>query len=89
MTELPLSIMLFGILVIVSAAVLAGAAILQLGLAALSLPRGSSLGASWLEALGKWARLNLGLVLPLILAAAAIEVFITPRIAMALLAGAP
>jgi len=73
----------------IPAAILAGAAILQLGLAALSLPKGSSLGASWLEALGKWARLNLGLVLPLILLAAAIEVFITPRVAMALLAGGP
>ncbi len=73
----------------VPAAILAGAAIVQLGLAALSLPKGSSLGASWLEALGKWARLNLGLVLPLILAAAAIEVFVTPRVAMALLAGVP
>ncbi len=73
----------------IPAAVLAGAAIVQLGLAALSLPKGSSLGASWLEALGRWARLSLGLVLPLILAAAAIEVFVTPRVAMALLAGLP
>jgi hypothetical protein len=73
----------------VPAAILAGAAILQLGLAALSLPKGSSLGASWLEALGRWARLNLGLVLPLILAAAAVEVFITPRVAAALLGGVP
>ena len=70
----------------IPAAIIAGAAILQLGLAALSLPKGSSLGASWLMALGKWARLTLGLVLPLILIAAAIEVFITPRIAAALLA---
>lgn len=69
----------------VPASILAGAAILQLGLAALSLPQGSSLGASWLNALGKWARINLGLVFPLLLAAAAIEIFVTPRIALALL----
>jgi uncharacterized membrane protein SpoIIM required for sporulation len=71
----------------IPAAILAGAAILQLGLAGLSLPKGSSLGASWLDALGKWARINLGLVLPLLLAAAAIEIFVTPRVAIALLAG--
>lgn len=71
----------------IPAAILAGAAILQLGLAGLSLPHGSSLGASWLTALGRWARLNLGLVLPLLVLAAALEVFVTPRIALALLAG--
>lgn len=71
----------------VPAAILAGAAILQLGLAGLSLPHGSSLGASWLTALGRWARLSLGLVIPLLVAAAALEVFVTPRIALALFGG--
>ena len=71
----------------IPAAIIAGAAILQLGLAALSLPKGSSLGASWLVALGKWARLSLALVVPLIIIAAALEVFVTPRVAVALLAG--
>lgn len=69
----------------VPAAILAGAAIVQLGLAGLSLPHGSSLGASWLTALGRWARLTLGLVIPLLVLAAALEVFVTPRIALALL----
>ena len=71
----------------IPAAIIAGAAILQLGLAALSLPKGSSLGASWLVALGKWARLMLALVIPLLVVAAALEVFVTPRVAVALLAG--
>lgn len=70
----------------IPAAIIAGAAILQLGLAALSLPKGSSLGASWLVAMGKWAKLTMGIVVPLLLIAAAIEVFVTPRIAVALLA---
>jgi uncharacterized membrane protein SpoIIM required for sporulation len=70
----------------IPAAIIAGAAILQLGLAALSLPQGSSLGASWLAALGKWARISLALVVPLIIIAAALEVFVTPRIAAAMLA---
>ncbi len=71
----------------IPAAIIAGAAILQLGLAALSLPKGSSLGSSWLVALGKWARVSLAIVIPLIVIAAALEVFVTPRVAVALLAG--
>ena len=71
----------------IPAAILAGAAILQLGLAALSLPKGSSLGESWLMALATWARTILGLVLPLLLAAAALEVYLTPWIAMQLFRG--
>ena len=74
-------------LVEIPAAIIAGAAILQLGLAALSLPKGSSLGASWLAALAKWARVSLAIVIPLIILAAALEVFVTPRVAVALLAG--
>ncbi|MFQ5943041.1 MAG: stage II sporulation protein M [Anaerolineales bacterium] len=70
----------------IPAAIIAGAAILQLGLAALSLPKGSSLGASWLAALGKWARLMVAIVIPMIIIAAAVEVFVTPHVAAALLA---
>jgi stage II sporulation protein M len=68
-------------------AVLACATILRLGLAVLSVPKGESLSEGWIKALGEWARVGLGLVLPLLLAAAAIEVFITPRVAMSLLGG--
>jgi len=71
----------------IPAAILAGAAIVQLGLAALSLPKGSSLGESWLMALATWARTILGLVVPLLLAAAALEVYLTPWIAMQLFRG--
>lgn len=71
----------------VPAAILAGAAILKLGLSALSLPKGSSLGESWLLALANWGRAMLGLVVPLLLAAAALEVFVTPWVAVRLLGG--
>jgi len=71
----------------IPATLLAGAAILQLGLAAVSLPRASSLGESWLHALAEWAKIGLGLVVPLILTAAAIEVYVTPQVAVLLLAG--
>lgn len=71
----------------IPAALLAGAAIIRLGLAAVSLPRGTSLGESWLKALAEWARIGLGLVLPLLIGAALLEAFVTPRIAVLLLGG--
>ncbi|MGB2894991.1 MAG: stage II sporulation protein M [Anaerolineales bacterium] len=71
----------------VPAAILAGAAILQLGMAAISLPKGSSLGEGWTTSLAEWARISIGIVLPLLIAAAFLEVFITPRIAVWLLSG--
>ena len=71
----------------VPAAILAGAAILQLGMAAISLPKGSSLGEGWITSLAEWARISIGIVLPLLIAAAFLESFITPRIAVWLLSG--
>jgi uncharacterized membrane protein SpoIIM required for sporulation len=71
----------------IPAAIIAGAAILQLGMAALSVPKGQSLSESWIKALAEWARLGIGLVLPLLFGAALIEVYITPRIALWLLFG--
>jgi hypothetical protein len=71
----------------IPASILAGAAIVHLGLAAVSMPKGGSLGESWLSALADWARVGLGLVLPLVLLAAAVEVFVTPQVAVVLLSG--
>lgn len=71
----------------IPAAILAGGAILQLGMAAISLPRGSSLGEGWIKAAAEWVRIMLGLVIPLLVAAAALEVFVTPRIALWVLSG--
>jgi uncharacterized membrane protein SpoIIM required for sporulation len=71
----------------VPAAILAGAAILQLGMAAISVPKGSSLGEGWTTSLAEWARILIGIVLPLLIAAAFLEVFLTPRIAVWLLSG--
>jgi uncharacterized membrane protein SpoIIM required for sporulation len=71
----------------IPAALIAGGAILQLGMAAISLPKGSSLGEGWIKALAEWVRITLGLVVPLLLAAAALEVFVTPRIALWVLSG--
>jgi hypothetical protein len=71
----------------VPAAILAGAAILQLGMSFVALPRGRSVGESWLLAWADWARVWLGLVLPLLALAALVETLVTPRIALMLLGG--
>ena len=71
----------------VPAAIIAGGAILNLGMVFISPPRGSSLGESWAKALADWARISLGIVLPLLLLAAFIEAFVTPKIALFLLSG--
>ncbi len=67
------------------AAIIAGAAILQLGLAALSIPKGMSLSEGFVTALAHLFRVALGIVLPLLVAAAVVEVYVTPRIALWLL----
>jgi uncharacterized membrane protein SpoIIM required for sporulation len=72
----------------IPATVLIGASIIQLGAVLISPPKGKSLGESWLQALAQWARITLGLVVPLLAAAAALEVFLTPLIALKLLSGA-
>lgn len=71
----------------VPAALLAGAAILKVGLAAISPPCQRTLGQSWLLSLADYARVGVGLVVPLLAGAAALEVFITPLVAVALLQG--
>ena len=71
----------------VPAAMLAGAAILQLGMSLVALPRGRSIGESWLLAWADWARVWLGLVLPLLALAALVETMVTPRLALLLLGG--
>jgi len=69
----------------IPAAVIAGGAMLQLGMAAISVPKGGSLGEGWIAAFAEWARIMLGVVLPLLICAAALEVFLTPRVAVWLL----
>jgi uncharacterized membrane protein SpoIIM required for sporulation len=71
----------------VPAALLAGAAVIRLGLAGVSLPRSTSLGEAWLTSLAEWARVFVGLVVPLLIGAALLEVFVTPRVAVLLLGG--
>jgi uncharacterized membrane protein SpoIIM required for sporulation/ABC-type transport system involved in multi-copper enzyme maturation permease subunit len=65
----------------IPAIILAGAAIFRLGAAIASPSRGKTIGESWLAAMVDWAKVMVGLVLPLLLGAAILEVVVTPRIA--------
>ncbi len=71
----------------IPAAILAAAAMVNLGLAGVSPGNQTSLGESLLVALAELARVSLALVVPLLIIAAGLEVFVTPRVAIALLAG--
>ncbi len=71
----------------VPAALLAGGAILQLGMSLMSPPNANSLGENLLTAFAEWARICIGIVLPLLIGAAMIEAYLTPRIALLMLTG--
>lgn len=66
----------------VPAIILAGAAILRLGATLAAPAHGRTMGEAWLHSMSDWTKIMLGLVIPLLFGAAAIEVFITPRIAI-------
>ncbi len=70
----------------IPAIVLGGAAILRLGAVMISPSREKTMGEVVLWALADWAKVMVGVVIPLLLAAAALEVFVTPRVAVWLLA---
>ncbi len=65
----------------IPAIVLFGGATLRLGAALATPARGKTLGAFWLQALGEWSRVIVGLVLPLLLLAALLEAYVAPRVA--------
>jgi uncharacterized membrane protein SpoIIM required for sporulation/ABC-type transport system involved in multi-copper enzyme maturation permease subunit len=66
----------------IPAIILAGAAILRLGATLAAPSYDQTIGESWLKALADWARVMVTFVAPLFLAAAVLEVYITPRIAI-------
>jgi uncharacterized membrane protein SpoIIM required for sporulation len=70
----------------IPAIILTGAAILSLGATLTAPAEGKTIGEAWINALARWAKVMLGLVLPLFLLAAFIEVFLTPQIAVWILA---
>ena len=72
----------------IPAAVLTGAAILRLGGSLIAPPPGQTLGQGWLRALADWAKISLGVVIPLLVLAALAEVFVTPWVAQMVLSTA-
>jgi stage II sporulation protein M len=71
----------------IPAIILAGAAILRLGATLAAPAHDQTIGEAWLRSLADWAKIMVGLVLPLLLGAAALEVLLTPRLAVWILGG--
>ncbi len=65
----------------IPAFILAGAAILRLGAKLASPSPGQTIGEAWLGGMVDWAKVMVGVVLPLLLGAAIVEVLVTPRVA--------
>jgi len=70
----------------IPAAILATAAVLHAGAALATPDPDRTVGEVWLTALADWAKVMVGVIIPLLMVAAAIEVWVTPRIALAVLA---
>ena len=69
------------------AILIAGAAILRLGAIMVTPARGLTVGEAWLHALADWSKVMIAFVVPLLLGAAALEVFVTPRLALLAISG--
>jgi len=65
-------------------AILATAAVLEAGAILATPTPNKTIGEVWLVTLADWAKVMVGVVMPLLLVAAAIEVWITPRVALLL-----
>jgi uncharacterized membrane protein SpoIIM required for sporulation len=63
-------------------AILATAAVLEAGAILATPTPGRAIGEVWLATLADWAKVMVGVVIPMLLIAAAVEVWITPRIAL-------
>ena len=68
----------------IPAAILATAAIVQVGVILATPVPDKTFGEVWLIALAGWARVMIGIVMPLLLVGACIEAWITPRIVLLL-----
>jgi uncharacterized membrane protein SpoIIM required for sporulation/ABC-type transport system involved in multi-copper enzyme maturation permease subunit len=68
----------------IPAAVLSTAAVLYAGAVLATPTPGKTIGEAWLSALANWAKILVGLVIPLLVLAALIEVWITPKVALLL-----
>ncbi|MEN4041462.1 MAG: stage II sporulation protein M [Anaerolineaceae bacterium] len=67
------------------AAALATAAVLHTGVLLATPTPGKTIGEAWLSALANWFKIMVGIVMPLLIIGAMVEVWITPQIALILL----
>jgi uncharacterized membrane protein SpoIIM required for sporulation len=68
----------------IPAAVLASAAVLQAGAILATPTPGKTVGEVWIMAIGEWTKIMVSVVIPLLLVAAGVEAWVTPRIAYGL-----
>ena len=68
----------------IPAIILTGALIIRLGLTMVTPNKKHTIGEAWIRALADWTRIVLLVVLPMLLAAAFLEVYVTPWVAMEL-----
>jgi uncharacterized membrane protein SpoIIM required for sporulation/ABC-type transport system involved in multi-copper enzyme maturation permease subunit len=66
----------------IPAAILATAAVVQAGAILVTPTPEKTIGEVWLTAIAEWAKIMVGIVIPLLLIGACIEAWITPRIAI-------
>jgi uncharacterized membrane protein SpoIIM required for sporulation/ABC-type transport system involved in multi-copper enzyme maturation permease subunit len=66
----------------IPAAILATAAVVQAGAILVTPTPGKTFGEVWLTAIAEWAKIMVGIVIPLLLVGACIEAWITPRIVL-------
>jgi uncharacterized membrane protein SpoIIM required for sporulation len=71
----------------IPAILLTGALIVRMGLTLVTPQENTTIGEAWIRSLADWARLILFLILPLLAVAAFLEVYFTPRVALALFGG--
>lgn len=69
----------------IPAAMLATAAVLQTGAVLATATPGRTIGEAWLAALANWSKIMVGIVLPLLMIGAVVEVWVTPQLALILL----
>jgi uncharacterized membrane protein SpoIIM required for sporulation len=71
----------------IPAIILTGALIIRLGLTLVTPNEEHTIGEAWVRSLGEWARMALFVIVPLLLVAAVLEVYVTPRIALMVFGG--
>lgn len=69
----------------IPAIILSGATLFQMGARIAAPWHGRSISEAWLSSLADWVKIFVGLVLPLLLLAAVMEVFVTPGVALRVL----